>query len=315
MNLAEQSIAVIIPCYNEARAIAQVLEEFKLALPTARLYVFDNASTDDTSHVARQHGATVIAVELRGKGNVIRRGFADIQADIYVMIDGDATYDVSNIEKHIQLLLDKRLDMVAGYRQDNAQARETYRPGHRLGNRLLTGAVRQVFGGQFIDMLSGYRVFSHRYVKTFPAMAAGFELETELTIHALELRMPYAQVPVGYRSRPEGSASKLSTFADGWRILKTIVQLYASERPLAFFGLLAALLVVLSLALFVPLAWTYLDTGLVPRLPTAVLAASIMLCALLCMVCGVILHAVTQGRREVKHLAYLAIGQRHTHRD
>ena len=300
-------IAVILPCYNEALAIGQVLDEFRQVLPDAELHVFDNRSTDDTASVARAAGATVTHVELRGKGNVVRRMFADVEADVYVMVDGDATYDVSNIPQHVDLLLNDRLDMVVGYRQDDGLNPQTYRRGHRWGNQLLTRSVRQIFGGQFTDMLSGYRVFSRRYAKSFPAAAQGFETETELSVHALELRMPYAEVAVAYRSGPEGSVSKLSTFRDGRRILMTILKLFISERPLAFFSIVAGVLATLSIAITVPLALTYIETGLVPRLPTAVLATGMMLCAMLALVCGAVLRTVTMGRREVKRFAYLAV--------
>lgn len=300
-------IAVILPCYNEALAIGQVLDEFRQVLPDAELHVFDNRSTDDTASVARAAGATVTHVESRGKGNVVRRMFADVEADVYVMVDGDATYDVSNIPQHVDLLLNDRLDMVVGYRQDDGLNPQTYRRGHRWGNQLLTRSVRQIFGGQFTDMLSGYRVFSRRYAKSFPAAAQGFETETELSVHALELRMPYAEVAVAYRSRPEGSVSKLSTFRDGRRILMTILKLFISERPLAFFSIVAGVLATLSIAITVPLALTYIETGLVPRLPTAVLATGMMLCAMLALVCGAVLRTVTMGRREVKRFAYLAV--------
>lgn len=301
------SIAVIVPCFNEALSIGQTLDELKAALPDAALHVFDNNSTDDTSAVARRHGATVTSVKLRGKGNVIRRMFADVQADVYVMVDGDATYDATHLQKHVDMLLQQRLDMVVGCRKDDGLNPQTYRPGHRWGNRLLTGSVSYIFGGGFTDMLSGYRVFSKRYVKSFPATSQGFETETELTVHALELRMPYAEVDILYRSRPEGSVSKLSTFRDGWRILKTILKLFISERPMAFFAILAGLLVLLSIGLTVPLALTYLDTGLVPRFPTALLATGLMLCAMLSLVCGAVLHTVTMGRQEIKRLIYLSI--------
>lgn len=300
-------IAVIVPCFNEALAIGQVLDEFQHALPEAALHVFDNRSTDNTATAARAAGAIVTPVQLRGKGNVVRRMFADVEADVYVMVDGDATYDVSNVRQHIDLLLTDRLDMIVGYRQDDGHNPQTYRPGHRWGNQLLTRSVSQIFGGQFTDMLSGYRVFSRRYAKSFPAAAQGFETETELSVHALELRMPYAEVPVAYRSRPVGSVSKLSTFRDGRRILMTILKLFISERPLAFFSIVSGVMATLSIVLTVPLAFTYFETGLVPRLPTAVLATGMMLCAMLALVCGAVLRTVTMGRREVKRFAYLAI--------
>lgn len=301
------SIAVVIPCFNEALAIGQVLNTFQTELPEATLYVFDNNSTDDTAGVAAVHGALVTHVQLRGKGNVVRRMFADVEADIYIMVDGDATYDISAIREHISMLVNRKLDMLVGCRQDNGDNPLTYRPGHRWGNRLLTGSVSRIFGGSFTDMLSGYRIFSRRYVKSFPAAAKGFEIETELTVHALGLRMPYAEVNTIYLSRPEGSVSKLSTYRDGWRILKTILQLFINERPLAFFSIVAAGLSALSIVLAAPLAITYVETGLVPRLPTAVLVTGGMLSALLSLVCGAVLNTVTRGRQEVKHLAYLRI--------
>ena len=308
---SKAKIAVIIPCLNEALAIGQTLDELRTALPQAHLYVFDNNSTDGTGAVAQIHGASVNNVKLRGKGNVIRRMFADVEADVYVMVDGDATYDPAQLQAHIDLLLAQRLDMVVGCRIDDGLNPQTYRPGHRWGNVALTRSVSSIFGGQFTDMLSGYRVFSRRYVKSFPAMSQGFEIETELNVHALELRMPCAEVDILYRSRPEGSVSKLSTFRDGWRILKTILKLFVSERPLAFFVILAGLLALAAVGITVPLAITYMHTGLVPRFPTALLATGLMLCAMLSLVCGAVLHTVTMGRREVKQLAYLRIAAWH----
>ena len=300
-------IAAVIPCFNEALAIAQVVGEFRAALPEAEIHVFDNNSTDDTAAVARACGATVTHVALRGKGNVARRMFADVEADVYVMVDGDATYDVGEVRRLIALMVEGNLDMVVGSRVDDGADMQTYRRGHRFGNALLTGAVASLFDGRMTDMLSGYRVFSRRYAKSFPALSRGFEIETELTVHALELRMPFAEVPVPYRARPEGSESKLSTYRDGWRILKTICKLFVSERPLQFFSGAAGVLVLLSLILAEPLVSTYLNTGLVPRQPTAVLVTGMMLTAMLSFVCGVVLHTVTIGRREAKRLCYLGI--------
>jgi hypothetical protein len=257
--------------------------------------------------VARAAGASVTHVALRGKGNVARRMFADVEADVYVMVDGDATYDVGEVRRLIALMVEGNLDMVVGSRVDDGADMQTYRRGHRFGNALLTGAVASLFDGRMTDMLSGYRVFSRRYAKSFPALSRGFEIETELTVHALELRMPFAEVPVPYRARPEGSESKLSTYRDGWRILKTICKLFVSERPLQFFSGAAGLLVLLSLILAEPLVSTYLATGLVPRQPTAVLVTGMMLTAMLSFVCGVVLHTVTIGRREAKRLCYLGI--------
>jgi glycosyltransferase involved in cell wall biosynthesis len=304
----QQRIALLVPCYNEAIAITQVIEDFRQAMPELVIYVFDNASTDNTAQVARQAGAKVISVLRKGKGNVVRRMFADVDADIYIMVDGDATYDASSVHQLVDKLLDDHLDMVVGTRtvtQDIAQ--QAYRSGHQWGNRLLTESVRKIFGGNFKDMLSGYRVFSRRYAKSFPALSRGFEIETELTVHALELRMPYGELATPYGARPEGSTSKLSTYRDGWRILKTIVRLYMSERPLSFFSGLAFVLVLLSLGIASPVIVEFLNTGLVPKLPTAILASSIMLCALLSQVCGLVLDNVVRGRYEVKRLAYLSI--------
>lgn len=300
-------IAVVIPCYNEALAIAQVVEGFRAALPEAEVHVFDNNSSDGTAAVARAAGAVVAHVAARGKGNVVRRMFADVEADVYVMADGDATYDAAAARRLIDRLVEGNLDMVVGNRVDDGRNALTYRAGHRFGNRLLTGAVVQLFGGGLTDMLSGYRVFSRRYAKSFPALSRGFEIETELTVHALELRMPYAEESTAYSTRPEGSESKLSTYRDGWRILKTICKLFVSERPLQFFSIIGAFLVALSVVLAVPLFMTYMHTGLVPRLPTAVLVTGAMLAAMLSFVCGIVMHAITLGRREAKRLRYLAI--------
>jgi glycosyltransferase involved in cell wall biosynthesis len=304
---AAPRIAAVIPCFNEALAIRQVIEGFRASLPVdAEIHVFDNNSTDDTAAVARAAGAIVTHVAAPGKGNVVRRMFADVEADVYVTVDGDATYDVASAPRLVDLLVERNLDMVVGCRVDDGQNALTYRAGHRLGNRMLTGAVAQLFGGGLTDMLSGYRVFSRRYAKSFPALSHGFEIETELTVHALELRMPYAELDTAYSTRPEGSHSKLSTYRDGWRILRTICKLFISERPLQFFTILAALLAVGAIALVIPLLVTYLHTGLVPRLPTAVLATGAMLAAMLSMVCGVVMHAIRLGRREAKRLRYLA---------
>jgi len=301
-------IAVIIPCFNEALAIEQVLNDFKAALPQARLYVFDNNSTDDTAKLAATHGATVVHVRLRGKGNVVRRMFADVDADVYVMADGDATYHAPSARKMIDILLDRRLDMVVGARVEAERGPGvTYRPGHRLGNRLLTGSVQMIFGGSFRDMLSGYRVFSRRYVKSFPAHSQGFEIETELNVHALELRLPCDEVDTPYGARPEGSTSKLSTYRDGWRILKMIGRLVLSEKPLQFFGWLAAVLMLGSVALAAPIIYEFEQTGLVRRFPTLGLVTALMLCGVVSGMCGLILHGVRKMRRELKWLSYLSI--------
>lgn len=299
-------VALVIPCYNEEIAIAKVIRDFRTAMPAIEIFVFDNNSSDATSHVARSENAQVIHVSLRGKGNVVRRMFSDVDADIFVMVDGDATYDANSLPQLVDKLIDERLDMVVGCRKTPEEtAEDAYRRGHQWGNKMLTQSVVQIFGGEFTDMLSGYRVFSRRYAKSFPALSKGFEIETELTIHALELRMPYGEIMTPYGARLEGSESKLSTYRDGWRILKTIIRLYMSERPFAFFGICAGIMAILSISIAIPLFIEYLEIGLVPRLPTAVLCASIMICALLSFFCGLILDNVTRGRHEIKRLAYL----------
>ncbi len=299
------NIAVIVPCYNEEVAIAAVVRDFRSALPSARVYVYDNKSTDRTAELAAQAGAVVGFEPFPGKGNVMRRMFSDIDADVYVLVDGDDTYDSASAPAMIRLLLDGQLDMVNGVRVSTQK--EAYRFGHRFGNVLLTDMVAMTFGRQFTDMLSGYRVFSRRFVKSFPALATGFEIETELTVHALELRMKTAELPTPYKERPEGSASKLNTLRDGVRILRTIAKLIKEERPIWFFGSIALALALLSVGLAAPLFTEYWRIGLVPRLPTATLTASIMLLAFLSLTCGLILESVTRTRQELKRLAYLAI--------
>ncbi|MDX2142551.1 MAG: glycosyltransferase family 2 protein [Rhodospirillaceae bacterium] len=301
----EPVVAVLVPCYNEEAAVGAVVRDFKAALPGAAVYVYDNNSKDRTAAVAAAAGAVVRRETLQGKGNVVRRMFADVEADIYVMVDGDDTYDAASAPRLIRELVDNQLDMVNGSRVPVEQ--EAYRPGHRFGNLLLTGLVTQVFGKRTNDMLSGYRVFSRRFVKTFPALARGFEIETELTVHALELRMPIADVATSYRSRPPGSASKLSTIKDGLRILWMIGKLVKEERPMPFFGLVAAALAGLAVALAWPLFMTYVDTGLVPRLPTAILSTGLMILAFLSFASGLVLDTVTQGRREMKRMRYLEL--------
>jgi glycosyltransferase involved in cell wall biosynthesis len=305
MNIPRDArIAVLLPCYNEALTIAAIVRDFNTCLPQAQVYVFDNNSTDDTVLRARAAGAVVRQVPTQGKGSVVRRMFADVEADAYVMVDGDDTYDVGVAPQLVAQLLGDGLDMVVGNRVSTEQA--AYRPGHRFGNAILTGCVSLIFGRTFTDILSGYRVFSRRYVKSFAAHSVGFEIETELTVHALELRMPVAEVPTMYKSRPEGSVSKLNTYRDGARILTTILRLFKSERPLAFFSIGAAASALLSLVLAEPLVAVYLRTGLVPRLPTSVLCASLMLLGVILLVCGLILGAVTRGRIEQKRFAYLS---------
>jgi len=302
-------IAVLVPCYNEEATIGQVVADFRAALPAAVIYVYDNNSTDRTADVACATGAVVRHESLQGKGNVVRRMFADVEADIYVLVDGDGTYDAASAPGLVKLLVSTGLDMVKGARCPTA--REAYRPGHRLGNRLLTGVVVRTFGCVFHDLLSGYHVLSRRFVKSFPAMAHGFEIETELAVHAVEIRAAVAEVDTPYYARPEGSHSKLSTVRDGMRILKTIVYLVKEERPLLFFSTAAASVTLVSLGLGVPVILEYFRTGLVPRFPTAILAAALGVQALLFFSVGLILDSVNTARREARRFRYLAIPSPH----
>lgn len=298
-------IAVLLPCHNEAIAIAEVIGAFRRHLPGAAIYVFDNNSTDDTVAVARAAGAIVRSETLQGKGNVVRRMFADIEADAYVLADGDATYEAADAPGMVQRLLSERLDMVVGVRVSDEGA--AYRLGHQFGNRVLTGFVGFLFGRRLADMLSGYRVFSRRFAKSFPAHASGFETETELTVHALELRMPLAEQSSRYRARPQGSQSKLRTWNDGARILLSIFKLFKDERPLLFFCSACAITTIIAIVLALPLIATWMHTGLVPRFPTAILCAALMVMAVVFLVCGLILDTVSRGRREARRMAYLAV--------
>ncbi|KQB95336.1 hypothetical protein AL073_17145 [Loktanella sp. 1ANDIMAR09] len=302
---SDMKVAVLIPCYNEAKPIGTVVADFRAALPAADIYVYDNNSTDDTAEVARAAGAIVRVETQQGKGNVVRRMFADIDADVYVMVDGDNTYEAKAAPALVDKLLDETLDMVSGCRVTEIE--EAYRPGHRFGNWMLTGLVASIFGKRTKDMLTGYRVFSRRFVKSFPALSRGFEIETELTVHALELRMPIADVDTVYIDRLPGSDSKLNTIRDGLRILKMIVLLVKEERPFAFFGGVGVFLGLISLLLGGPVVVEFLETGLVPRFPTAILASAIMVIAVLSVITGLILDTVTLGRREMKRMAYLAL--------
>ena len=302
---APDTIAVLIPCFNEAMAIGKVVTDFKAAIPGCTIYVYDNNSTDGTSDVARAAGAVVRREPRQGKGHVIRRMFADIEAAIYVLVDGDDTYDAGAAAAMVALLKDEQLDMVNGCRVMTCT--EAYRPGHRFGNALFTTIVARIFGRQLSDMLSGYRVFSRRFVKSFPALSSGFETETEFSVHALDLRMPVAEVQTAYRDRPAGSASKLRTVSDGLRILHMILMLVKEQRPLPFFAIVGALLALAGIAAGLPVIGEFLASGLVPRLPTAVLATGLMLLAFLALTCGLILDSVARGRKEMKRLAYLAI--------
>jgi glycosyltransferase involved in cell wall biosynthesis len=297
-------IAILVPCYNEEAAIGKVVADFRAVLPDAAIYVYDNNSTDRTVEAATQAGAIVRREHHQGKGRVVRRMFTDIEADVYVMVDGDATYDAPSAGRMIEKLVAERLDMVCAVRVDREEM--AYRLGHRAGNRLLTGFVAHVFGQSFTDMLSGYRVFTRRFVKSFPILSGGFEIETELTVHALELELPVGEMPTPYYSRPQGSASKLSTWRDGYRILRTVFRLYRAERPLPLFTGLGISLAIVAIGIAIPIFVTYLEEGLVPRLPTAILSTGLMLLAFLSIACGLILDTVTRGRRELKLLAYLA---------
>jgi glycosyltransferase involved in cell wall biosynthesis len=299
-------IAVLLPCYNEEAAIAQTVAGFRAALPGADIYVYDNNSKDRTREVAAAAGAIVRTERMQGKGHVVRRMFADVEADIYVMADGDATYDAAAAPALIAKLIDEQLDMVVGARKSEVEA-EAYRRGHVLGNRLFTGILASLFGRTFSDIFSGYRVFSRRFAKSFPALARGFETETEISIHALELAMPVGEVVTAYGARPEGSESKLSTWRDGWRILRTIIHLFRIERPVLFYGGFALFLAAAAIAMSIPLAVTYVQTGLVPRFPTAILITGMMVVAFLSFGVGLILDTVVRGRREVRRLHYLAL--------
>jgi len=298
-------IAVLVPCYNEGRSIAKVVRDFHTYLPKAEVYVYDNNSTDDTKVEAARAGAIVREERHQGKGNVVRRMFADVDADVYVLVDGDDTYTVERCQEAIDLLVDKQLDMVnIGRVTDSAAA---FRRGHRAGNRWLSWIVQFVFNSELRDMLSGYRVLSRRFVKSFPSLAEGFEIEAELTIHAFELKMPVAELFAPYRERGEGSSSKLRTYRDGSRIAWMIVKLIKEERPMLFFGVAAILCMLLSVALAIPLVVTFAETGLVPRFPTAILATGLMLAGFLSLTCGLVLDTVTRGRRELKRLHYLSL--------
>jgi len=300
---AGQRVAVLVPCFNEEAAIGKVVADFRAALPQAAIYVYDNNSTDRTIEVARAAGAVVRREMHQGKGNVVRRMFADVDADIYVLVDGDATYDAPSARAMVARLVEDRLDMVAAARVDQEQ--KAYRLGHRTGNRLLTGFFASVFKAGFTDILSGYRVFSRRFVKSFPVLSRGFEIETELAVHALELELAVAEMPTPYYARPEGSVSKLSTWRDGLRIVSTIVNLYRSERPLSFFTGLGIAFAIVSVGLAIPVFVTYFEQGTVPRIPTAILSTGLMLLAFLSIVAGLVLDTVTRGRREMKLIAYL----------
>ena len=298
-------VAILVPCYNEATTIAKVVGDFRRVLPNATIHVFDNNSVDGTADRALEAGAQVRAVRLQGKGHVVRRLFADVEADVYLLVDGDDTYHADSADQLVQLVWRQGHDMAVAVREATVEA--AYRVGHVFGNRLLTGFLAWLFGRPCRDVLSGYRAFSRRFAKSFPVLSAGFEIETELTVHALELHMPVGEVVTPYKDRPEGSVSKLNTWGDGFRILRTIVRLFNAERPLAFYGAASMLFATTAMVLAVPLALTWLHTGEVPRLPTAVLATGLMLVAALSATAGIVLDMVARGRREAKMLAYVAL--------
>lgn len=306
MNIEDYNIALIVPCYNEEAAIREVITSFRKYLPNLKICVFDNNSTDNTKAEALAAGAEVFSVSARGKGHVVRRMFADVEADYYIMVDGDATYDASRACEMIEKMITCKLDMLVGCRVDEGQ-KENYRRGHRFGNKLLTGSVKNIFGGDFSDMLSGYRVFSRRYVKSFPSQSTGFEIETELTVHALEMAMPYGEIDTSYGSRPEGSVSKLSTYKDGIKILRTIARLYMFERPLACFTGIGAIFALASILLSLPLFIDYYSSGTVPKLPTAVLVTGLAVVSLLMFVSGIILDSLARARKEMRRFTYLSI--------
>lgn len=299
----QPSIAVLVPCFNESATIGQVVSDFRAVLPGAAIHVYDNNSSDDTAERARLAGAVVHAERRQGKGYVVRRMLADVQADYYVLVDGDATYDAPSSARMLQALIEQDLDLVNGRRVATQTA--AYRPGHRFGNRLFTALIGSLFGRQIDDVLSGYKVFSRRFAKSFPVFSGGFEIEAELAVHALTLGVPLLEVDTPYAVRPQGSSSKLRAVPDGLKILRAILSLFKAERPLLFFSAAAALLSLLSIGLAVPLLIDYLETGLVPRLPTAILCTGVMVGAMLAFTCGVILESVKRGQREIKRLLYL----------
>ena len=303
MRFDRLRIAVLIPCYNEGLTIADVISGFQQALPSAQIYVYDNNSTDDTVERARQAGAILRVEPWQGKGNVVRRMFADIEADVYLLVDGDSTYPAAKAPELVEKLLDTNVDMVVGVRYATQDA--AYRKGHQFGNRVFNRIVALSFGMGLSDIFSGYRAFSRRFVKSFPALSSGFEIETEMSVHALEQRIPFAEIALPYGARPEGSTSKLNTYRDGLRILWVIMNLLRNTRPLIFFGSIACMLAIVSLCLGYPLLTEFLETGLVPRFPTGILATGIMLVAVVSLACGFILDSMCRMRRELSRLRYL----------
>lgn len=306
-EIPEMTVAVLLPCYNEGLSIAKVVNDFRVSLPNSLIFVYDNRSTDNTAEEARKAGAVVRNEPWPGKGNVVRRMFADIDADIYIMADGDGTYDASAAPGMIEKLVRDHLDMVVGTRRNVYE--NAHRKGHGLGNMLFNTVYRKLFGPLFTDIFSGYRVFSRRFVKSFPAVSSGFEIETEMSVHASQMRMPIAEIPTDYGARQEGSTSKLRTFHDAFRILRTFLLLFKEIQPARFFGVIAVLLGITALVISTPILITYLETGLVPRFPTAILATGMMLLAGISLVSGLILDSVARGRLEQKRLLYLSMPQ------
>lgn len=298
-------VAILVPCHNEEVTIANVVRDFRAQIPNAAIYVYDNNSTDNTAQVAADAGAIVRKETQQGKGHVVRRMFSDIEASVFVLVDGDDTYDAASVGKLIDTLLSEHVDTVNARRVSNVD--KAYPFGHQFGNRMLTGIVNWLFGKRCTDILSGYRAFSRRFVKSFPALSTGFEIETELTVHGLSLNIPMAEIDTPYKDRPEDSDSKLNTYRDGFRILWTIMILTKDYRPFFFYSIISAVLAGLSLATGIPIVIEFLNTGLVPRFPTAFLAASVMVLAFLSLATGLILDSVARGRREVKRLHYLAL--------
>ncbi len=303
MSGSPPTIAAIVPCYNEESAIAKVVADLRAAVPSAVVYVYDNNSTDDTARVAREAGAVVRSEKAKGKGNVVRRAFADVDADIYVLVDGDDTYAAADLPEMIDALVSGPNDHVLGVRRQSTAT--AYRPGHELGNRGFNWLVSRVFGTQVSDMLSGYRVFSRRFVKSFPALSREFEIETELTVHAMSLRVPQVEVPVGFKDRPSGSESKLRTYHDGFRILALIVALIRHERPFLFYGVIGLVFALAGALIGLPVIVEFFETGMVPRFPTAILAVGVVILAFMAWMIGLILDGVLKARRELSRLNYL----------
>ena len=292
-------IAVLIPCYNESKTIAKVVSDYHAALPEAEIFVYDNNSSDHTDEIAREAGATVRYEYRQGKGNVIRTMFREIEADCYLMIDGDDTYPAENAREMVDLVLEKKVDMVVGDRLSATYYTENKRPFHNMGNRVVKGLVNTIFRGNISDIMTGYRAFSYQFVKSFPVISQGFEIETEMTIHALDKNLSIRSVAVEYRDRPEDSVSKLNTYSDGMKVLRTIARLYKDYRPLSIFSLFAAVFAVVGLLMFIPVLVEFFRTGLVPRFPTLIVSGVMMTLAVLLFVCGLILDTVAKKHRQL----------------